>query len=437
MLHLQRARSSAHSLAVRRRIASSLPAALGAAIVVLAATAGPSSSATSMASCGNGIVEAGEQCDPGSPQGAPDCDTRCRTTAFEPADLPFGPPPPPAAPGDPLVGRIYSPGLACRPFDVRDGARDDEAVRVRYRIHLCRTTGGVDSHTEQEVRAAMARASAEFARGGILLEEEALVRFADDDCDMPLGETKWEQDLEDATPPGVLAVAFVSGITSQTLAFSVGGYCYYQGPLCVNAGTYDTLVIHELGHFFGLAHTFECAWGAESTPTCDSSGDFVCDTPPDRGPLGVTGIAQCSNGSMLSGSCAGTCGAKICADGSQPDSLDWMSYYHCTPGHFTNEQRDFMRCMLDHEMQDFDADAGGGPTTTLPDVLCGDVTGDGEITAADALAVLRGGVGAIDCPDWLCDVNASGSVSATDALAVLRTAVGVAASTWCPVPTGG
>lgn len=420
---------------MRLRGASSLLAALGAAVVLVA----PEARSAPAAACGNGVVEAGEQCDPGSPEGAPDCDTRCRATVFELPDLPFGAASAePSATGDGRIpARIYSPGLACRPAEVREGARQKDAARVRYRIHLCRTADGKDAHEEDDVRAAMARASAEFARGGIVLEEEALVRFTDDDCDMPLGETKWERELEDATPPGVLAVAFVDGISSPTLSFSVGGYCYYQGPLCVNAGTFDSLVIHELGHFFGLAHTFECAWGAETPETCDSAGDFVCDTPPDRGPVGVRGIAQCENGSMLSGSCSGACGAKVCSDGSQPDSYDWMSYYHCSPGHFTDEQRDFLRCMLDHEMQAWNADAGGSPTTTLPDSLCGDVTGDGEITAADALAVLRGGVGAIACPDWLCDVNGSGNVSATDALAVLRTAVGVEALTWCPVPAGG
>ncbi len=427
--------ASPRGAAPRRRSAFPFFVALAAAAFL----APPEARTAQAAACGNGVVEAGEQCDPGTHEGSPDCDTRCRTTLFELPDLPFGPsssPPTGSADGG-ISKRIYSPGLACRPAAVRNGARDGAPVRVRYRIHLCRTAAGADSHHEDDVRAAMARASAEFARGGVVLEEEALVRFIDDDCDMPLGQSAWERKLEDATPAGVLAVAFVGGITSPTLAFSVGGYCYYQGPLCVNAATYDSLVVHELGHFFGLAHTFECAWGTGTAETCANDGDFLCDTPPDRGPVGVRGIAQCEDGSMLNGSCAGSCGAKVCADGSRPDSYDWMSYYHCSPGHFTDEQRDFVRCMLDHEMLGWNADASPPPTTTLPEALCGDATGDGDITAADALSVLRAGVGAVDCPGWVCDVDDSGNVSATDALTVLRTAIGVEASLRCPVPGGG
>jgi hypothetical protein len=410
--------------------------------------------------CGNGVVDAGEHCDPGSPLGSPDCDTTCRPISFEPAGLPFGVPMSALTAETPEFPLVFNPGLSCRSSDVRDGARLASPVVVRYRIHLCRNANGVDAFTEQQVRAVMAKAAAEFAKGGITLQEEALVRFNEADCQVPLESTAWSDALVDATPPGVLALTFVSRIASITSQFSVGGFCYFFGPICVNAGAYETLVIHELGHFFGLAHTFECEYGKETASTCGNTGDLLCDTPPDRGPSGVAGIAQCKDGSILNGSCSGSCGAKLCSDGSKPDSYDWMSYYHCTPGHFSNEQRDFMRCTLDHEMRTYNWSLVTGATTTttttsttttttttsttttiapttttLPEPpACGDVNDDGELTAADALAVLRAGVGSLECEDWQCDYDGSGRISAVDALEVLKAAVGAGRPPACPEP---
>lgn len=67
-------------------------------------------------------------------------------------------------------------------------------------------------------------------------------------------------------------------------------------------------------------------------------------------------------------------------------------------------------------------------------MLCGDRSGDGKISATDALLVLRAAVGLVSCDPWICDVNASGGVSAADALLILRVAVGLDATLLCPPP---
>jgi hypothetical protein len=59
---------------------------------------------------------------------------------------------------------------------------------------------------------------------------------------------------------------------------------------------------------------------------------------------------------------------------------------------------------------------------------CGDFTGDGSLTASDALGALNTAVGLGTCQLCVCDVDQSGGVVATDALLVLNAAVGL------PVP---
>ena len=73
-------------------------------------------------------------------------------------------------------------------------------------------------------------------------------------------------------------------------------------------------------------------------------------------------------------------------------------------------------------------------TTTLPNEVCGDASGDGSVKAADALRVLRAAVGGSEClsQPCVCDVNGSGSLTATDALITLRIAVGAPVNLACP-----
>ena len=70
-------------------------------------------------------------------------------------------------------------------------------------------------------------------------------------------------------------------------------------------------------------------------------------------------------------------------------------------------------------------------TTTLGNAVCGDFSGDGIVTATDALGALRAAVGTDSCPLSICDVNADGAVRATDALAILRAAVGLGGALNC------
>ena len=64
--------------------------------------------------------------------------------------------------------------------------------------------------------------------------------------------------------------------------------------------------------------------------------------------------------------------------------------------------------------------------------LCGDATGDGKVTAADALLALKAAVGSAACAPSACDANDSGGISAADALLILKAAVGTPVELNCP-----
>ena len=64
-----------------------------------------------------------------------------------------------------------------------------------------------------------------------------------------------------------------------------GGYAYFPGgPDVIVISSLDAIT-HEIGHFFGLYHTFETQFGPELIPriNCDMLGDLLCDTEADPG----------------------------------------------------------------------------------------------------------------------------------------------------------
>lgn len=89
---------------------------------------------------------------------------------------------------------------------------------------------------------------------------------------------------------------------------------------------------HEMGHYFGLPHTFETANGNELVDgsNCATSGDGVCDTPADP----YAGVENL-NGCRFIGTAKDANG-----DYYDPDVSNIMSYYDplCTCNKFTHGQ---------------------------------------------------------------------------------------------------
>ncbi|SOE20952.1 Pregnancy-associated plasma protein-A [Spirosomataceae bacterium TFI 002] len=97
---------------------------------------------------------------------------------------------------------------------------------------------------------------------------------------------------------------------------------------------FDPSLIHELGHFFGLLHTFEQNdRPAEKKLTCEIDGDKICDTPLDV-PGGASFIeSDCS----LFGDYKDTNGHSY-----KPDLNNFMSYYGSCRTRFSPQQLDRM-----------------------------------------------------------------------------------------------
>ena len=107
------------------------------------------------------------------------------------------------------------------------------------------------------------------------------------------------------------------------ILYSAIGNCATSSPY--NLGRTLT---HEVGHYFGLEHTF--AGGCSSSSNCNNNGDLICDTLPQQSPT-----SSCSSSS--------SCGQ------SHNNQRNYMDYsIDSCMNQFTYEQHLRMRCNLEH-----------------------------------------------------------------------------------------
>lgn len=93
------------------------------------------------------------------------------------------------------------------------------------------------------------------------------------------------------------------------------------------------VAIHEMGHFFGLPHTFEAAGELVRRNGCAISGDGFCDTEADPYPIGKVTGAHCDFQP----------GPKDAnSDYYTPPLDNYMTYFKPCVCRFTQEQYNFM-----------------------------------------------------------------------------------------------
>lgn len=329
--------------------------------------------------CGNGMTEPGETCDDGNTARCDGCSDACLT---EPTGLcappPDAPPRPPAQ-TDPATGDILDPRARCRDPAVRAAAQAGPELTVPYALHICQRRGTLVRPLE-EVQSVMDRVRAVMRVSARLAFVEVDVQyFSHPSCQFARGNEAVREQIVRATTPGVVPIAVVDRLTDEASGRPLGGLAQAgrvvfvsdihrsTGVAAMSTALDEQALTHEVGHFFGLAHTFECRAG-RADANCGGTGDMLCGTPADRGPAGMVDIATCSDGAHLNGSCtpcsgdgtvnrrcAAACLGSACGggDGTVPDRQNFMGYYSCTPGRFAADQGAYMRCVVQHEMGRF------------------------------------------------------------------------------------
>ncbi|MCC6725542.1 MAG: hypothetical protein IT258_13620, partial [Saprospiraceae bacterium] len=100
------------------------------------------------------------------------------------------------------------------------------------------------------------------------------------------------KDLNSWDPTQYVNIWVVAGISSLSSGPGVAGYAYlasahgapYDGLVCEaqyfgQSAAKDAVLIHEIGHYLNLYHTFQ---GGCPNDDCQTNGDHICDTPPDQ-----------------------------------------------------------------------------------------------------------------------------------------------------------
>ncbi|MDX1479136.1 MAG: hypothetical protein R3301_15585 [Saprospiraceae bacterium] len=212
----------------------------------------------------------------------------------------------------------------------------DKLVRVYF--HICRNDNGTNAAaTLEDIESEFAELVADFAPTNICFANMG-VDFVDDtqvntmlDPDLASNEA-W---LQPYLVPGCLNIFYHANLLNYGgNAYSIPNtYCSIdQG----NIGWAHTIA-HEVGHCFGLLHTFEDAFGEGyiNLAFCTTTGDKVCDTPAD--PYHEDDPCFVSAGCAYVGSCTDPVGATNYA----PPYTNIMSYWageDCTVDELTSGQ---------------------------------------------------------------------------------------------------
>ncbi|WP_411894379.1 T9SS type A sorting domain-containing protein [Winogradskyella sp. A2] len=199
---------------------------------------------------------------------------------------------------------------------------------VPVKAHIIRQSDGTGGLTNIELNDAMAAMNSIYVNAGLefFLCDGINYINSDDYYTYQSAEESLMTSVHNVN--GVINIYFTNSITSSS-GGSLCGYAYFPGGpetiLMANSCTTNgSTLSHEMGHFFALSHThgnsnvFASSQELVDGSNCDSTGDFICDTPADP-KLGVNNVNQ---------DCNYTDTTSLDSNGDlyQPDPLNLMSY---------------------------------------------------------------------------------------------------------------
>jgi len=206
-----------------------------------------------------------------------------------------------------------------------------------------------------------------------------IVVWSSSSCMNTIGYAQSLLDLFGYEPDEYLNINVMFGAYGTIQGFASlpnGGFrCFLKSS---TYSSYSGTVPHELGHFFGLQHTFNgtgsCATALSqfnTQATCEVTGDYVCDTYPTK-----KDWDNCYTGATN----------KHCNAYSElipTEHFNIMDYTSgCTHENFTSGQMERMRAMVD--VSDRSLHALRGIENLIPELLCGDPTACNYNTASTA-----------------------------------------------------
>ncbi|MCA0132340.1 T9SS type A sorting domain-containing protein [Winogradskyella alexanderae] len=199
---------------------------------------------------------------------------------------------------------------------------------VPIKAHIIRQSDGTGGLTEIQLNDAIATMNSIYVSAGLEFFLCDGINYINND-DYYTYESSEEGLLTSVNNVnGVINIYFTNSITSSS-GGSLCGYAYFPGGpetiLMANSCTTNgSTLAHEMGHFFALPHTHGNSNVFASTEelvdgtNCESTGDFICDTPADP-KLGFNNVnTNCDYTDFFSQDANG--------DVYQPDPLNIMSY---------------------------------------------------------------------------------------------------------------
>ena len=157
----------------------------------------------------------------------------------------------------------------------------------------------------------------------------------------------------------------VTDLFNANFGCGLAGFAYFPGAPCTVDGIMQearywtsvggtTVTAHEMGHYFGLDHTFN---GGCVNNNCLLDGDRVCDTPPDNS----ASFAPCNTNSC-----------NTDAPDLPDDNTNYMDYSSCQPVHFSQGQKTRMVATLETRRNYLISSRGCQPVGNL-DVAAKDI----------------------------------------------------------------
>ncbi|BAO74294.1 T9SS type A sorting domain-containing protein [Winogradskyella sp. PG-2] len=164
---------------------------------------------------------------------------------------------------------------------------------VPIKAHIVRQTNGTGGLTTIELDDAIATMNSIYVDAGLEFYLCDTINYIDDD-NFYAYETNDESALFAANSVAdIMNIYFTDNIVSSSSGGGLCGYARFPGGaitenilMANSCATNGSTLAHEVGHFFALTHTHG---GSNSTTTeelvngsnCDTTGDFICDTPAD------------------------------------------------------------------------------------------------------------------------------------------------------------